>query len=69
MLSCREVTRLVSEAQERPLGLQERMSLRMHTTMCSACLNFEAQMNTIRTAMRRLAHSDLPSEQDSAGAP
>jgi hypothetical protein len=64
MLSCCEVTRLVSEAQERPLGLQERMSLRMHTTLCSACRKFEDQLSTIRTAMRNLAQSDLPADQD-----
>lgn len=61
MLSCREVTRLVSDAQERPLGLQERMSLRMHITMCSACRKFENQMTTIRAAMRMFAGSDVPS--------
>lgn len=64
MLSCREVTRLVSDAQERPLGLQERMSLRMHLTMCSACRKFEGQMTTIRAAMRKLAQSEVPSDQE-----
>lgn len=62
MLSCREVTRLVSDAQERPLGLQERMSLRMHITMCSACRKFEEQMTTIRAAMRTFAGSNVPSD-------
>jgi predicted anti-sigma-YlaC factor YlaD len=57
MLSCREVTRLVSDSQERPLALQERLSLRMHLAVCSACRNFEEQMATIRAAMRRLAKS------------
>jgi predicted anti-sigma-YlaC factor YlaD len=64
MLRCREVTRLVSEAQERPLGLQERMSLKMHMMMCSACRNFEDQMTTIRAAMRTLAQSERRSEQE-----
>jgi predicted anti-sigma-YlaC factor YlaD len=72
MLSCREVTRLVSDAHERPLGLQERFSLRMHMTMCSACRRFEQQMATIRAAMHRLAQADAPSEGPAgpdAGAP
>jgi len=60
MLSCREVTRLVSDAQERPLGLQERLSLRMHMTMCSACRKFEDQLTTIRAAMRTFAGSNVP---------
>jgi predicted anti-sigma-YlaC factor YlaD len=66
MLRCREVTRLVSDAQERPLGLQERMALRVHTMMCSACRNFEEQMTTIRAAMRTLAQSDVPSDPEQA---
>ena len=63
MLSCREVTRLVSDAQERPLGLQDRMSMRMHLLMCSACRNFEDQMTTVRAAMRKLAKSELPDQE------
>jgi predicted anti-sigma-YlaC factor YlaD len=62
MLSCREVTRLVSDSHERPLGLQERFSLRMHLTMCSACRKFEVQMGTIRTALRTLAGTNVPSD-------
>ena len=65
MLSCREVTRLISDAQEGPLRLQDRMSMRMHLLMCSACRNFEEQMATIRAAMRNLAKSDVPSDQES----
>lgn len=63
MLSCREVTRLVSDSHERPLGLRERMSLRMHLTMCSACSKFEVQMTTVRAAMRKLAQSNVPSDR------
>ncbi len=63
MLSCSEVTRLVSDSHERPLGLQERMSLRMHLTMCSACRKFEVQMTTIRAAMRKLAQANVPSDR------
>jgi predicted anti-sigma-YlaC factor YlaD len=55
MLSCREVTQLVSEAHERPLGVHRRELLRMHLTMCSACRRFDDQMTTIRAAMRALA--------------
>ena len=62
MLSCREATRLISDARERPLGLRERMSLRMHLTMCSACSKFEVQMATIGAAMRKLAQSNVPSD-------
>ncbi len=61
MLSCREATRFVSEAHERPLGEQQRELLRMHLTMCSACRRFDDQMTTIRAAMRALAQKNAPS--------
>ena len=34
MLSCRQATRLMSEAQDRKLGLAEKMSLELHLAMC-----------------------------------
>lgn len=55
MLNCHEVTRLLSEAQERPLSLADRARLKLHTMMCAGCRNFEHQMQTLREAMRRFA--------------
>ncbi|KAF3996539.1 zf-HC2 domain-containing protein [Glaciimonas immobilis] len=52
MLNCQNVTRLLSESQERTLTLQERMSLKMHVMMCSGCRNFGRQMHTLRQAAR-----------------
>lgn len=48
MLKCREVTRLLSDAQERKLRLGERTSLYLHLMWCSGCRNFETQMKTLR---------------------
>ena len=48
MLNCQNVTRLLSESQERTLTLHERMSLKMHVMMCSGCRNFGRQMLTLR---------------------
>jgi hypothetical protein len=59
MLSCREVTRLVSDSLERNLGLRERMSLKMHLTMCSACSQFEQQMHMVRSALKTFATTDV----------
>ena len=53
MLSCKDVTHLVSQMQERNLGLFERWTLRLHLAVCDACLRFEAQMRFLRDAMRR----------------
>ncbi|WP_329604330.1 zf-HC2 domain-containing protein [Undibacterium griseum] len=52
MLNCQNVTRLYSESQERPLTLQERMSVKMHVMMCSGCRNFGEQMHILRQAAR-----------------
>ena len=55
MLNCEQVTRLLSEAQERKLTLAERMPLKMHIMMCSGCRNFGAQMGMLRHIARAYA--------------
>ncbi|MBI3285611.1 MAG: zf-HC2 domain-containing protein [Burkholderiales bacterium] len=55
MLNCQNATRLMSEVQERELGMKERMSLKVHVMMCSGCRNFGQQMQTLRQAMRAYA--------------
>ncbi|RFC37621.1 MAG: putative zinc-finger [Candidatus Nitrotoga sp. LAW] len=55
MMNCRNATRLMSEAQERPLSTTERMSLKLHVIMCSGCHNFKDQMGTLRLMARAYA--------------
>ena len=55
MLNCQQITRLLSESQERALTLQERLSLKMHGMMCSGCRNFGQQMLTLRQVVRAYA--------------
>jgi hypothetical protein len=52
MMNCKEVTQLLSEAQDRELGLTERLPLRMHLLMCKGCRNFEKQLDFLRLATR-----------------
>ncbi len=52
MLNCHDATRLMSDAQERELKLGERLSLKMHVSMCAGCRNFGKQMGTIRKISR-----------------
>lgn len=54
-MNCRNATRLMSEAQERPLSVTERISLKLHLIMCSGCHNFKGQMNTLRLMTRAYA--------------
>lgn len=55
MLSCKEVTRLLSESQDRELTLFEGLQLRMHLAMCKGCTNFDRQMKFLRRASRLYA--------------
>ena len=57
MLSCKEVTRLVSQGQDRRLGFGRRVALRVHFAICEGCANFNRQMDFLRKAVTRLAES------------
>ena len=52
MLSCKEVTHLLSEAQDRKLSVADRLRLKMHLAICEGCANFRNQMDFIRQACR-----------------
>lgn len=44
---------LLSQAQERRLGLKERCGLKLHLLLCDGCTNFRRQLDFIRAAARR----------------
>jgi len=54
MLSCKEATRLLSEAQDRKLVLPEKLQLEIHLAMCTGCRNYRRQMSFLREACRQL---------------
>lgn len=51
-LSCKEVTTLVVAREDRDLPLTERLALRLHMAICSACPKFERQILTMRNVMK-----------------
>ena len=53
MLSCKEATRLMSQAQDRPLSYGERVKLRLHLVACTACTRFSRQLAFMREALSR----------------
>lgn len=53
MLKCKDMTHLLSEAQDRKLTVSERLQLEMHLAMCSGCRNFKSQIAFLRQACRR----------------
>ena len=74
MLSCKDATRMCSEALDRPLGLRERLTLRMHLMMCSGCTNYHEQMVWLRRisstyAGGAFADPTAPDKSDTATKP
>ena len=58
MLNCKEVTRMVSQGEDRKLAFGERVALRLHFAVCRGCRNANAQFRFLRRALRRLADPD-----------
>lgn len=60
MLSCKQATELMSQEQDRPLSLSERIGLRLHVWICDGCNNYRRQMEVLRAACRRFGSGGTP---------
>jgi predicted anti-sigma-YlaC factor YlaD len=60
MLSCKEITELVSKEVDDRLSLKETFELRMHVMMCNACRNYRTNVQFLRQACREAATLDRP---------
>jgi len=49
--TCREVTRLVLEGEDRRLGWVDRAAIRLHLMICDACPRFAKQVKLMRQAI------------------
>ena len=58
MVSCKEASLLLSQAEDRRLSLLEQLKLRLHLSLCDACTRFSKQVAFLRMAMQRYAHDD-----------
>jgi hypothetical protein len=58
MLSCKEVSLLLSKACDQELPWRERLAVRLHLLYCRGCAQFSRHLQFLRTAGRRLAQSD-----------
>ena len=58
MMNCREATRLLSERQERPLGLREQLSLRVHLLLCHLCREFGKLVGSLSTQAHHYGQED-----------
>ena len=62
MLSCKDISKLVSESLDHKLSLRKRMSMWMHLAMCGVCWGFRKTLLRIHQASDEYA-SEI--EQDS----
>ncbi len=53
VVSCKEASRLLCEAEDRQLSVFERWKLRAHLRLCDMCTRFSKQIVFMRVAMRR----------------
>ena len=53
-ISCKEASRLMSQARDRELSLGERAALQLHLAICRGCRAVNAQFQFLRRAMQRL---------------
>jgi len=51
--SCKDMTRLLSEAMDRPLPLGIRIKMRLHFLICKWCERYRNQLLFLRQALRR----------------
>src|ERR1043165_3417555 len=51
--SCQDMTRLLSEAMDRPLPLGIRLKMRLHFLICKWCERYKNQLLFLRQALRR----------------
>jgi len=47
MHSCRRVAELTSQSHDEPLGLLDRLRLRLHLSMCGNCRTVEQQLGAV----------------------
>ena len=50
---CKDVSRLISQAQDERLPLVARLRVRLHLSLCAMCSRFQAQLEFLREAARR----------------
>lgn len=54
MGKCKNITRLLSDALDRPLKTSEWLAIRLHLPTCSGCRNYRKQIRLLRIAAHEL---------------
>ena len=63
MYSCKQVAQLLSRRLDEPMGLFDRIRLRVHLSMCDNCRNVEQQLSGVQALSRDLFSADLTSDE------
>jgi hypothetical protein len=58
MLSCKNVTQLLSESMDHSLPLGKRIGVRLHLLICKFCARYERQLLLIRETVRRIVTTE-----------
>jgi hypothetical protein len=53
LVSCKDVSHLLSQAEERPMSGWKRARVRWHLAVCAMCRAFDRQLAFMREAMKR----------------
>lgn len=61
MLKCKEACTLLSQSQDRPLTLRERISLLIHLAICPHCRRYRKQLLFIRRNIQQWRDNNPPS--------
>ena len=61
-ITCKEATRLISTGLDRELGFADRVSLRLHLAVCSACNVVKSQFEFMRRALSTYSRPERDDE-------
>ncbi len=60
MLTCKQITELVTDYAEGQLGLMDRLRFRMHIGMCRNCRRYVRQLQATAKALGKLPEPEIP---------
>jgi len=63
--TCKEVTRIASDAMEQNISLRRRIEFKLHLMICSWCMRYVQQLET----MREVAHQHTARMETGAAPP
>lgn len=54
---------LISQSMDRPLGLRERLQVKLHLLLCAWCGRYLMQIKLLRQLLREEMHADFKSDR------